>query len=213
MGAGNVQIYDIMACNVYWDFETPGTPKEQQKFLVAFYPTGGAPLPELVQSITAFGPNGYRVEIANQTFTGVNKNGHIYDRTTNSHWYMVNLDIGFMEPGEYTIEVLKKDGGIVSKSRIQKDEPSRALVASYLKNRGRIYESFSPGQGATLKPEVSRDKLEIAWSSLKTLADQDAYYIFRLSQGTNGKEFDTRRTCTGGTTSSCSARRATPRQA
>jgi hypothetical protein len=183
MGAGNVQIYDIMACNVYWDFETPGTPKEQHKFLVAFYPTGGAPLPELVQSITAFGPNGYRVEVANQTFTGVNKNGHIYDRTTNSHWYMVNLDIGFMEPGEYTIEVLKKDGGIVSKSRIQKDEPSRALVASYLKNRGRIYESFSPGQGATLKPEAS--------SSLKTLADQDAYYIFRLSQGTNGKEFDT----------------------
>jgi hypothetical protein len=191
MGAGNVQIYDIMACNVYWDFETPGTPKEQHKFLVAFYPTGGAPLPELIQSITAYGPDGYKVDVANQTFTGVNKNGHIFDRTTNSHWYMVNLDTGFMKPGEYKIEVVTKDGKVVSKSRLQQDEPSKALVGSYLKNRGRIYESFSPGQGGALKPGAPRDKVEIRWSSLKTLADQDAYYIFRLSAGTNGKEFDT----------------------
>jgi hypothetical protein len=191
MGAGNVQIYDIMACNVYWDFETPGTPKEQHKFLVAFYPTGGAPAPELIKSLVAVGPDGYRVEIANQKFTGQNKNGHIFDRTTNSHWYMINLDTGFMKPGEYTIEVTTHDGKKVQKSRVQQDVPSRALVSAYLQNRSRLYESFTPGQGKTLAPEAPHDKVEIRWSSLKTLADQDAYYIFRLSQGSNGKEFDT----------------------
>jgi tRNA G18 (ribose-2'-O)-methylase SpoU len=42
-----IEIYDIMACNVYMDFENTGLQKEQHKFLVAFFPTGGAPLPEL----------------------------------------------------------------------------------------------------------------------------------------------------------------------
>lgn len=191
VATGGIQIYDIMACNVYWDFETPGVSKEQHKFLVAFHPTGGAPIPELVESLTATGPDGYRVEIANQTFTGANKNGHIFDRTTNSHWYMLNLDTGFMKPGEYTIEVVGKDGSVSRKSRVQQDAPSQALVSAYQKNRGRLYESFAPGQGAKLAPEAPHDKVEISWTSLKTLADQDAYYIFRLSQGRNGKEFDT----------------------
>lgn len=191
MGAGNVQIYDIMACNVYWDFDTPGTPKEQHKFLVAFYPTGGAPVPELIKSIVAHGPDGYRVEVANQKFTGQNKNGHIFDRTTNSHWYMINLDTGFMKPGEYTIEVTTHDGKTVKKSRLQLDEPGRAIVGAYLENKKRIYESFTPGQGAMLSASTPHDKVGIRWSSLKSLAGQDAYYIFRLSAGTNGKEFDT----------------------
>ena len=33
----------------------------------------------------------------------------------------------------------------------------------------------------------------MAWRSLKDLAGQDAYYIFRLSQGASIKEFDTQR--------------------
>ncbi|WP_220348998.1 hypothetical protein [Alkalilimnicola ehrlichii] len=85
MSGEKIEIYDIMACNVYMDFENTGLQKEQHKFLISFYPTGGAPIPELVESITAYGPDGYRVEIANQVFTPMNRNGHIYDRTTNAH--------------------------------------------------------------------------------------------------------------------------------
>jgi hypothetical protein len=186
-----IRIYDIMACNVFWDFSTPAVPKEQHKFLVAFYPTGGAPIPELIESITARGPGGYEVKIANQKFTGANKNGHIYDRTTNSHWYMLNLDTGFMKEGEYTIEVTGKDGSVCSKSRLQRDAPGKALVHAYVENQRKIYESYSPGQGTRLPRASALQNVEVKWSSLKELAGQDAFYIFRLSQGATSKEFDT----------------------
>jgi len=189
----SIRIYDIMACNVYWDFATPGVAKHQHKFLVAFYPTGGPPVPELIEKITARGPGGYAVDIANQKFTGLNKNGHIHDRTTQSHWYMVNLDTGFMREGEYTIEVVGRDGSVCSKSRLQRHAPGAALVGAYKENRQRVYDSFSPGEGAVLAPEVPRKNVPLKWSSLKELADQDAYYIFRLSEGASIKDFDTQR--------------------
>lgn len=186
-----IKIYDIMACDVYMDFENTGLQKEQHKFLVAFYPTGGASIPELVESITARGPAGYKVEIANQVFTPKNRNGHIYDRTTNSHWYMINLDTGFMQEGEYTIEVKCKDGQVVSMSRKQRSAPGKALVDAYLKNKQKMYDAYSPGQGKRLATGTALNNIELKWTSLKELAGQDAYYIFRLSQGTSGKEFDT----------------------
>jgi len=186
-----IKIYDIMACNVFWDFATPGTPREQHKFLVAFYPTGGPPIPELIERITARGPDGYSVEIANQKFTGLNKNGHIYDRTTNAHWYMLNLDTGFMKEGEYTIEVVGKDGSVTSKSRFQKDAPGKAIVGAYLENQKKMYEAYVPGQGAQLSRASALKDVEVKWASLKDLAGQDAFYIFRLSRGSNIKEFDT----------------------
>lgn len=60
MSEEQVQIYDLMACNVYMDFDTQ-LPKEQHKFLIAFHPTGDRPVPELIESITAKGPNGTRL--------------------------------------------------------------------------------------------------------------------------------------------------------
>jgi hypothetical protein len=95
MNAPFVQIYDIMACNARVDFENTGLSAEQHKFLVSFLPTGGRPVPQIVEKITARGP-GYKVDFINQEFTGANRNGYIYDRTTSAHWYMVNLDSGFI---------------------------------------------------------------------------------------------------------------------
>jgi hypothetical protein len=191
MGEGRVEIYDIMACNVYMDFENTGLRKEQHKFLVAFYPTGGAPIPELVESITAYGPNGYQVTIENQQFTSQNRNGWIYDRTTNGHWYMVNLDTGFMEEGKYTIEVKCRDGSVRHMSREQKNAPSEKLLAAYLKNREQIMTSHAPSKFHPFAPRASRRDISVSWRPLSELAGQDAFYIFRLSKGRSGKEFDT----------------------
>lgn len=191
MAEGRVQIYDIMACNVYWDFENSPLQKEQHKFLVAFYPSGGDTIPELVESITAYGPDGYTVDIANETFTAVNRNGYIYDRTTDNHWYMVNLDTGFMKEGEYTIEVKGKNGETSTMSRVQKDAPSEALVAAYNKARSDIYNSYRPANGEQLPDGTGLQNIEVKWTPLSELVGQDAYYIFRISQGRSSKEFDT----------------------
>lgn len=187
-----VKMYDIMACNVYMDFDTPLN-KEQHKFLVAFYPTGGAPIPELVDTITAYGPDGYRVEIKNQEFTGLNRNGWIYDRTTNGHWYMVNLDTGFMKEGKYTIEVRAKDGSIHSMSRQQDNAPSRALVSAYLRNRDSILASFAPSAKHPFEKGQNLRNVRVSWSTLKSLGGPDSYSIYRLSEGRSGKEFNTQK--------------------
>lgn len=185
-----VEIYAIMACDVYVDFENAVLQKEQHKFLVAFYPTGGAPVPELIQSITAYGPDGYKVVIENQEFTPYNRNGWIYDRTTNAHWYMVNLATGFLHEGNYTIEVKRRDGRTISHSRRQNNGPSRQLVAGYKQLRERAAASFGPGKARELSPGASLRQVPVTWSSLKTLGDIDAYYIFRLSEGRSGKDFN-----------------------
>jgi hypothetical protein len=70
-----VQIFDIMACNVYWDFENLPMPKETHKFLVALYPTPGVVAPDIIEKITAYGPGGYSVNFKNQMFTNDTLNG------------------------------------------------------------------------------------------------------------------------------------------
>lgn len=193
MSAPIVQIYDIMACNVYMDFENTGLKAEQHKFLVSFLPTSGRPVPELVEKITARGPGGYEVDFVNHEFTGHNRNGYIYDRTTNAHGYMVNLDAGFMKEGVYEIEVQCKDGNVVSKARRQKNSPSDALVSTYLRNRDRLYRSHSPGNTQRLLAGGPLTNLNVTWSSLRELAQFDAFYVFRLSEGRSSKEFNTQR--------------------
>lgn len=190
MGNAEVKIFDIMACNVYWDFENSPMPKETHKFLVAFYPTADKATPELIDSITAYGPDGYEVRFANQMFNNDNKNGWFYDPRIPNYWYMVNLPTGFMKEGEYTIEVRCKDGAVVRKSRVQKNAPSDALVSSYLKHWDEIYESFSPSKKRPLPNGTPLKDIPCIWKTLKDVDDQDAFYVYRLAEGRSSREFD-----------------------
>lgn len=193
MSEARVEIYDIMACNVYMDFDYSLLRREQHKFLVAFYPTGGTPIPELVESITARGPGGYEVAFVNQEFNAANRNGWIYDRTTNSHWYMVNLDTGFMPEGDYSIDVVTRDGRKVGASRRQVNRTTEQLVSGYKQTKPAIAASWAPSSGRPLRAGEPLDHLSVRWTSLKAQADLDAYYIFRLSEGRSGKDFNTQK--------------------
>ncbi|MCX7982719.1 MAG: hypothetical protein N2572_07415 [Syntrophales bacterium] len=186
-----VKIFDIMACDVYWDFEDSDfKTKETHKFLVAFYPTPGVATPELIENLTAYGPNGYQASFSNEKFTVHNKNGWIYDARIPNYWYMVNLPKGFLEEGEYTIEVKLKDGRVVKKSRYQKRAPSEALVNSYVKYREDIYASFSPSKAKPLPMGTSLANIRVSWTPLKSLGGIDAFYVFRLAEASNSREFD-----------------------
>lgn len=188
-----VRIYDIMACNVYVDFEDSRFQKEQHKFLIAFYPTGKTPTPSLIDGITAYGPDGYRVDFINQEFTRQNINGYIYDGKYHNYWYMVNLPTGFLKEGEYTIEVRCKDGNVVKKSRFQDNAPSRAIVSAYRQHRDAMYDSYSLSKTKQMSAGAPLKDIKITWSTLKELGGVDAYYIYRLSEGKSGKEFNTQK--------------------
>lgn len=190
MGDNEIKIYDIMACNVYWDFENSVMPKETHKFLVALYPTPGTATPDLIESITAYGPNGYEVQFKNEKFHHTTKNGWFYDPQITNYWYMVNLPTGFMKEGEYTIEVTAKDGKSDKKSRIQKNAPSDAAVSAYLKNHDRIVHSFSPSKKQPLPAGSPLSNIKYSWPTLKDVANLDAFYVFRLAQASIPTEFD-----------------------
>jgi len=190
MGNAEVKIFDIMACNVYWDFESSIMPKETHKFLVALLPTAGVETPEIIESITAYGPGGYEVKFNNEKYENLGKNGWFYDSRVTNYWYMVNLPTGFMKEGEYTIEVKTKDGQIDRKSRIQKDAPSDAAVNAYLKNHDRIFNSFFPSKTRPMPAGSSMKDVKLSWSTLKDVADLDEFYVFRLCQASTPMEFD-----------------------
>lgn len=186
-----VRIFDIMACDVYWDFEGTPLPKEQHKFLVSFYPTPGAFTPDLIESITAYGPGGYEVEFSNQLFTNRNTDGYIYDRTLDYYWYMVNLPTGFLGEGAYTIEVRCADGNVLTRTRHQDAAASRRLVEHYRTHRERVLSSFGPTGGVRLDTVPAAGGLGCTWETLDQSAGPDAYYIHRLSKGGTAREFDT----------------------
>jgi hypothetical protein len=193
MGNNPAQMYDIMACNVYWDFENSPLQKEQHKFLVSFYPVEGVVVPELVDKITAYGPGGYKIEFKNQLFKNTNLNGFIYDPPLNFYWYMINLPTGFMKEGEYTIEVKFKNGDVQKKSRVQNNAPSEAMVSAYLKNREKIYNSFSPSKMKPMLAGAALKNVKCSWLTLKDVADFDAFYVTRLAEGASSREVDTQK--------------------
>ena len=190
MENAEIKIYDIMACNVYWDFENSPMPKETHKMLVALYPTPGAKAPDLIEKIMAYGPNGYEVAFANEKFDNTKLNGWFYTPEIQNYWYMVNLPTGFLKEGEYTIEVTCKDGSVDKKSRIQNNEPSDAAVEAFLKNYDWIFESFSPSKSKPLPEGSPLKDVELRWSTLKDIANLDAFYVTRLAEASKPIEFN-----------------------
>ena len=190
MADAEIKIYDIMACNVYWDFENSSMPKQTHKMLVALYPTPGVTAPERIEKIMAYGPDGYEVAFANEKFVNTKLNGWFYTPEIQNYWYMVNLPTGFLKEGEYTIEVTCKDGSVDRKSRVQNNAPSDALVEAYLKHYDRIFESFSPSKAKPFPKDTSLKDVKLSWSTIKDVAGLDAFYVTRLAESSTSREFD-----------------------
>ncbi len=190
MGDLQIQIYDIMACNVYWDFEKSAMPKETHKMLVALYPTPGVVAPDKIEVIKAYGPDGYEVTFANHKYDNTKLNGWFYTPELQNYWWMINLPTGFLKEGEYTIEVTSKDGSVVKKSRMQKNAPSDAAVACYIKNRQEIFESYAPSRTKPLAAGSGLKDIKMSWKTLKDVGGPDEFYVTRLAEASSSREFD-----------------------
>lgn len=186
-----VIIYDIMACNVYWDFENTPLNKEQHKFVISLHPTPGIETPELIESIRVTGPDGYEASISNQKQNNVNRDGWIYDPSLNYYWYMMNTNNGFMKAGEYTVTITCKDGSVVTRSRIQDDSASQAVLDAYINNRDTIFNSFTPSEQNPLSPESPLKDIVANWKTTKDVAGVDTFNVLRIGEASTSLEFDT----------------------
>jgi len=180
------EIFDLMACNVYWDFGNYPGGERQHKYLFALAASSDAFQPVCVDKIVAHGPGGLEVEITNQFFTQEFADGYIYDATMGNYWYMKNMRNGFLEPGRYTIEITYKNGDVATISRVQDNAPSDKLLDAYLENKAKI--EYFPS--APLPEGTDLTNLEAMWSTMKDLAGVDAFYIFRLSEAEVWWAFD-----------------------
>lgn len=190
MREAKFEIFDIMACDVYWDWDTPGLGIEQHKFLVAFYEKEGKFTPDLVDKIVCTGPDGYVTDIANEEYTHQNRNGWIHEPRNDSYWYMHNCATGFMKEGNYTITVHLKNGDEKSKSRFQNSTASKALRDSYVKNWKNIYHSYSPSEENVVPEGTPLEKLQVTWTPLKEFDGTDAYYIYRVCRAESKEQFN-----------------------
>ncbi len=76
-------------------------------------------------------------------------------------------------------------------SRMQKDVPGQAIFKAYRKVEDEIHNSYRPADGSRLPEGTSLQNIRVTWKPLSELAGQDVYYIFRLAEGRNAREFDT----------------------
>ena len=183
-----LKIYDIQACNVYMDFDHSPLRKEQHKFVISFYPTTGAETPDLIESITAYGPDGYTVELKNEPFKKTTLNGWVLNPVLKSYYYSAYRPVGFMKEGTYTLEVKCKDGSVLRQSRVQNNASTEAAVAFYKANKAKLLEAYKPSKVHPMSPDAKRKGLVLSRKTMKDLGGPDAYYLTYLYQASSGAE-------------------------
>jgi hypothetical protein len=177
------QITDIVAAQIYWGFGY-GLPERQSKFVVLFDKMFGAAGTDNIERMYAEGPDGYRLEIENQPYTGQNGNGYIEEaRYSGYRWFMAFDRSGLLKDGEYTVTVEYKNGEKSQMSRTLRYDDS--ILSSYLANKDRIV--FSPttvGNPAaeSVAVDATQSPLKAKWTTLDSLDGPDAYYCLRVAE-------------------------------
>jgi hypothetical protein len=171
------KITDIVAAQIYWGFGY-GLPERQSKFVVLFDKMFGAAGTDSIERMYAEGPDGYRLEIKNQPYTGLNGNGYIEEAGYNDYrWFMAFDRSGFLKDGEYTVTVEYKNGEKSRMSRTLRYDDS--ILGSYLAQRDKI--AFSPAEPAA-GSDASQSPIEMKWTTLASLGGPDAYYCLRIAE-------------------------------
>lgn len=147
------------------------------KIIVQFEGGDLSPRIEDVESVHVRGPSGYNLEIAvHEMFDHkTSMNGFKIDRWTGGLAFERYLQ-GFLENGEYTVEVRFRNGHVATRSRtLHYDD---RLVTAYLENRTRI--QLAPGATTGVEGD---GRVSFSWTTLASLGGPDAFYCLRVCEG------------------------------
>lgn len=120
-----------------------------------------------IKSITAYGPDNYRMDFLMQPYSRKNLNGYTDGETL---WFQAYDVEGFLKEGKYSIEVEYQNGKKISFEKIFKGKLS--LLKKYLITKSQ----FSPT--GNLKPD-DLVKLKLKWNLIQGI---DAFYCTRLKE-------------------------------
>jgi hypothetical protein len=175
------EISAFLVTQVYMDF--PGAPGWRMgKFVLLFDDATGELEPANIESISVSGPDGYSFDIAvGRKLSHVTLNGFI-ERTEpgiarlaeKRLWYMAFARSGFLNTGHYTVTVTYKDGTTRRRANDLKD--ALWLLDRYLASNPPLPSS------ASCRLEGASKVVDLRWSTLKDVADIDAYYCLRLAR-------------------------------
>ncbi len=163
--AEHPDIEAFVVCNTYWgniaqiqqdEPETVLQQPESGKLLIMFlYDT---PAIDTIESITAYGPNEYKKNFALQPYTRQNLNG--YSTGSDSYLSFMFYDTdGFLEDGEYTIDIEYTDGFVSSITKTLNFD--RELLDTYLE----MQKDFSPAGNVALNAD---DTVVLEWPMPET---------------------------------------------
>lgn len=153
--------------------------KKQAKFEVMFLGLFGEKFTKSVKNIIIEGPNNYEFEIKNQPFDFKNGNGYTINRLNFDQVRYIGFDQnGFLEDGEYTLTVEYYNDEKRHLSRVLKYNDR--LLNAYLENRDKI--AYIP-QGEIENIEDLDKPFRTKWTTLNKLANFNAYYTNRVSEG------------------------------
>jgi hypothetical protein len=173
---------NIVVCQAYFDSNqnSNNNPNKQAKFEVHFLGLFGETYLKMIKNILIEGPNNYEFKIKNRPFNFKNRNGYVIDKSSYNEVRFLGLESdGFLEEGEYKISVEYSNNKVRSMKRILSS--NKNLLNTYLENKNQIKY--------TTKGDVSSEDSFITrpfytqWTTLKKLANYDAYYVNRVSEG------------------------------
>jgi hypothetical protein len=172
--SGEPDIKNIVVCNVYWeDFKAVSLPYPGvSKFVVTF---GAAANPDLMESITVKGPEGYTYNISLKRYTTENLNGYL--GTADRIWFMGFDRRGFLKDGQYDITLAYKSGGVTRKGRVLKY--SSEILDAYLK----IKPEFSPT--GHVPAGASLSDITLKWTVVPGV---EAHYMTRIGTNRNSRD-------------------------
>ena len=171
------EISSIVVTQVYQDTGV-GLDRRLGKFVVVFDNDWGRVDPQSIAHIEVCGPRNYHFDIRpHKRFDVRSLNGYVDDQYYGRVWYMAFDSRGFLEDGEYVIEVAFANGAIKQRSRVlQYDD---RILKAYLDCR----KSIKMRPTGFWKVGRGPHNIPLSWTILRELTGLDAFYCARLSKG------------------------------
>jgi len=170
------EISAIVVTQVYSDYGV--LDRRLGKFVILFDPDFGRVDSNSITRIEVFGPRNYHFDILpHKLFNAFSLNGYVDDHYFNLLWYMAFDAKGFLEDGEYIIDVTFANGVKKQRSRVLQYDDK--ILKTYLNCR----KSIKMRPTGFWKVDRRTHNIPLSWTTLRELIGIDAFYCARLSKG------------------------------
>ncbi len=163
-------IQNFMVCNVYWeDYAEQGLAGPAcGKFLITFRSLADID-PAVIKTVKIKGPNDFLLEIPSQAYDAKRQRGLVYDPLLKLHFLMALAPGGFLENGNYRLELTYSNGKTLHREKSL--ETHNDLIRAWTAQKDQLSNQFQAGFNGSY--------WHLKWPVLK---NHPAYYCTRIAK-------------------------------